>query len=830
MKRLFILLLGISLYGYAQEVPSPEDFLGYPLGTQFTRYHQIQGYCKEVARLSPRVEYRSYGKTYEGRELGILLISQEENLARKEEIRLNNLRAVGFEDGEIQGKRIPSVWLSYNIHGNEASPSEAAMKTLYQLATADTADWLKDVFVIMDPCINPDGRERFVNWFRQVANQRPNVHRESWEHVEPWPGGRVNHYLFDLNRDWCWQTQVESRQRALIYHQWMPQVHVDYHEQDIEAPYYFGPAAEPYHEVITDWQREYQALTGKNHARYFDKNGWLYFTREIFDLFYPSYGDTWPIFQGAIGFTYEQAGHGNSGRAVLQQNGDTLRLLDRLTHHFVTGLSTIEVAVDQKEALLSNFDQYFARSRKSPEGPYQSFVISHENPPNKLNAFRIIMDRNKIQYYHPGSGGKKYLAYDYQAHGKNSFELDKDDIVIPLRQAQAHLVRVLLEPNARLVDSLTYDLTAWSLPFAFDLKAYALKEAIPKGREFELIPPPVPPSPKEAYGYVVKWEDFGSAQFLSQALQSGFGVRSTTASTVVNGEKIDTGSLLFLQADNKGKDLRDLYSFLNPFQEIQPIYTGYSDTGKDLGSEDFRLIRAPRIALVGGRGTRPGAFGECWHYLERGLDYPLSVIPAERLGRAPLDEYDVLILPSGSYEEYRSDIHNFVRQGGRVIALERAMQVFDQYTEEESFRSRLAISIVEAQKEGENGSPTALRPYGGRDRQQISSYTPGSIYALQLDPSHPLAYGLGDQLHIIKRSNKVYPYIEGGYQVGIIEDGAPVSGFAGQRLQQALANSLVWGAEEQGNGKIIYFTDSPIFRGFWYGGKLALANSIFLWN
>lgn len=822
-----MMLLGSTLY--AQDfVLSPETFLGYSLGSQFTRHHRVVDYFEEVAKNSPSVELLPYGETVEGRPLMLAFISHPDNLATKEEIRLNNLRAVGFEEGEMEGNRLPIVWLSYNIHGNEASSTEAAMKTLHELVSNDTADWLKNVLVIMDPCINPDGRDRYVNWFNQVSSADINSNPESWEHLEPWPGGRSNHYLFDLNRDWCWQTQIESQQRAQIYHNWMPQIHVDYHEQGINSPYYFGPAAEPYHEVITQWQRDFQRMTGKNHARYFDKNGWLYFTREIFDLFYPSYGDTWPTYQGAIGFTYEQAGHGSAGLSVKKQNGGYLTLLDRVTHHFTTGLSTIEVTVNNKEELLQQFDSYFEKSQKNPDGPYKSFIISHKTPTHKLNSFLKVMDQNAIKYGHPKKTNKKIEAYSFQAHGEAELSISEKDILIPLKQSQAKLVRVLLEPEAKLVDSLTYDLTAWSLPFAYDLDAYALESALSIEKEYEVSYKGNMPSGPEPYGYALAWEDMGSAKFLAKALKAGFQARYTSAPTQIEQVSLKEGSLVFLKADNREKTMTELLDLLEIDQNLITLTSGFSDTGKDLGSDTYGLIKKKKIALAGGNGINSNSFGECWHYLEQQLGYPVTVIPRDQLSQSRLSAYDVLILPSGNYQSRASALKRYVENGGKVIALERAMSVFADESSKPAIPTQLAATIKDA-KETSSKTNNQLEPYGQRERNNISSFTAGSIYSIKLDVTHPLTYGLGEQLHIIKRNSKYYPFINNGYQIGIIEDGKPISGFSGAYLQKNLTNSLAWGAERMGAGKIIYFTDSPIFRGFWYTGQLAMANCIFFW-
>ena len=336
--KLFLLITFCSFYSLlGQEIKSPEEFLGYEIGSRFTRHHKIIDYFKYVSNTLSNVSLEKYGETNEHRPLYVTYISSEENMNNLDNIRKANLSQAGIFAEKSNNKKA-IVWLSYNVHGNEASSSEASMLTLYELVTTKKA-WLQNTVVIIDPCLNPDGRDRYVNWYNQVKSTPYDVLQDAKEHNEPWPGGRPNHYLFDLNRDWAWATQVESQQRIKIYNKWMPHIHVDFHEQGINSPYYFAPAAEPFHEVITDWQRDFQTQIGKNHAKYFDKEGWLYFTKESFDLLYPSYGDTYPTFMGAIGMTYEQAGHGRAGLAINTDEGEVLTLKARATHHNTTGLS-----------------------------------------------------------------------------------------------------------------------------------------------------------------------------------------------------------------------------------------------------------------------------------------------------------------------------------------------------------------------------------------------------------------------------------------------------------------------------------------------------------
>ena len=327
MKQLlhFFIIALISSYSVSQNLKSPSEFLGYEIGTEYSRHSQVIDYFEYVTKqMSENVILNYYGETYERRPLMYAVLSSKNNIKDIEEIRLSNLEVLNDQPMSINNKAI--VWLSYSVHGNESSSTEASMQTLYYLLTKNY-DLLENTIVIIDPCLNPDGRDRYANWYNQVRTMPYTSDKISKEHSEPWPGGRANHYLFDLNRDWAWLTQIESELRLKEYQRWLPHVHVDFHEQGIDEPYYFAPAAEPYHEVITKWQREFQQAIGNNNARYFDKNGWLYFTKEFFDLLYPSYGDTYPTYLGAIGMTYEQAGGGIAGLGIINSEGNNLTLL-----------------------------------------------------------------------------------------------------------------------------------------------------------------------------------------------------------------------------------------------------------------------------------------------------------------------------------------------------------------------------------------------------------------------------------------------------------------------------------------------------------------------
>ena len=394
----FLVSLVISICAFSQ-IQSPDDFFQEKLGSHFYPHHLIVDYFEHVAANSAQVKFVEYGRTNQNRPLVLAFIASEKNIANLETIRTNNLKRTGLIEGKADEDNQAIVWLSFAVHGNEASSPNAAVKTLYELingTNTDAAKWLENTVVIIDPTVNPDGYARYTDWNRNVSNKILTTNPISREHQEPWPGGRVNHYQFDLNRDWAWATQVESQQRLPYYRQWMPHIHVDFHEQGHNSPYYFAPAAAPFHEYITDFQKDFQTEIGKNNAKYFDQEGWMYFTKERFDLLYPSYGDTYPTFNGSIGMTYEQAGHGRAGKGIDLANGDTLRLIDRINHHTTTALSTIEMSSTNAKRIADNFTDYFQNTAKKPAGKYITFIISGSNSLDKIKRMTALLDLSLI--------------------------------------------------------------------------------------------------------------------------------------------------------------------------------------------------------------------------------------------------------------------------------------------------------------------------------------------------------------------------------------------------------------------------------------------------
>lgn len=820
-----MLCMALSLTAAAQ-LQSPDTFLGYRLGERFTPHHRVVDYFRHAAAQVPaQMKLIEYGSSYEGRPLIAAVISSPSNMSRLEEIRLNNLRLAGLAEGSGKIDAPAIVWMSYNIHGNEAVSTEAVMLTLYELLTQHNA-WLNDAVVILDPCANPDGHSRYVNWYMQMIGAKPDVQPDAREHHEPWPGGRYNHYSFDLNRDWAWQSQQETRQRLAFYQQWMPQVHGDFHEMGVEQPYYFAPAAEPYHKEITDWQREFQKIVGQNAARYFDQNKWLYFTRETFDLLYPSYGDTWPTFNGAVGMTYEQGGSGRAGLGILMNNGDTLTLRKRIEHQHTAGIATIEAAVQQKSRLLQEFKKYFDTAQNAPGGAYKSFIISASNDAYKIRMLTEYLDRNQIRYGVAASN-LTVKAFNFRTGREETVNVSRNDLIISTAQPKSILVKVLFNPRTVLSDSVTYDATAWALPYAMGLQAYASAERIGQAAYVAPAFTPNQAPPEGAYAYLCAWQNFGHVRLLAAWLKAGLNVRYAEKPFTLNGVNYERGALTVSRADNAHVNDFDntIIKAANDLQiSVQATASGLASAGIDLGSSSFRLISAPRIALIAGEGVYPTSFGEVWHYFDQLLDYPVTVINSSMLNRINWNKYDVVILPAGSYGNLDfAAVKSWMRGGGRLIAMENAMNAF---ADRDGFL--LKTKKDEKDKKDEKPKPEEmLKKYGDRQRSALAEGVEGSIFRAELDYTHPLAFGYRENYYTLKHIANFYEYLNGGWNVGILKSDAYVDGFVGSKAKEKLKNSLVFGVEDIGNGALIYLADSPIYRHSWQNGYLLFGNAVF---
>ncbi len=834
-------------------ITPPKEFLGYGIGERFTPHHRVVAYAELVARQVPnRVKILPYGQTYEGRPLMAVVISSETNMARIDEIRTDNLKRVGLVAGKPSTNAQPAIsWLSYNVHGNEAVSSEAFMDVLYQLLDTKNAvsqKILNTSVVVLDPDLNPDGHDRYVNWYNQMVGRTFDPAPAAREHQEPWPGGRYTHYYFDPNRDWAWQTQEITRQRMALYHQWMPHLHGDFHEMGVESPYYFAPSAKPFHEDITKFQRDFQNTIGQYCSRYFDRNGWLYYTRERFDLFYPSYGDTWPTYNGAIGMTYEQGGSGRAGLGVLKADGDTLTLRQRIDHHVAASIATLESVADRPAEVVKAFGDFFDKSQTNPVGAFKTYVVKNTGDAGKLKSLKQLLALNQIRY---GTAGKAQSistgGFDYFSQKTDKpISIAAEDLIISAFQPKSTLLKILFEPKSALEDSVTYDITAWSLPYAYGLPTFGLTSQLSVISD-QLSGTNKPqttndkPQTTRPYAYLVRWQSMPSVQVLAGLLKQKVKVRAAEKPFEMAGKPYEAGTLLITRAGNE--QLGERFDALVLAEAAKaditatPVITGFVTKGSDFGSDFVMQLKAPRVGSIVGDVTAAPAAGEVWHYFDQELNFPVTLLNGSDLNPVALSKLDILVMPNGSgYGRLMTDknltvLKDWIRAGGKLIALESAADALAGKADFELKEKEEKSDKDKDKDKGDTKKKTAtdsLKTYAERERVAVSDETPGSIYRIALDTTHPLAFGLGKNYYALVQETHNFDLLKDGWNVGYLKADNYVAGFAGRNAKEKLKQTLSMGVQQLGRGQVVYLADDPLFRGFWYAGKLLFANAVFM--
>ncbi len=835
----FTVCLAMCLTSKAQ-VLSPDDFFYRPYGKSFTEHHDLINYIQHLAANSSRIEVEEYGRSVQGRPLISVYIGSPDRIGKFEAVRANHMRWLGFEESSRpEHPDIPIVWLSFGIHGNEPGATESSIALLYYLAdpsNTEVDEWLQDVFIVIDPCLNPDGYMRYVHWFNNTVGRVPNANPDSREHNEPWPGGRSNHYLIDLNRDWAWQTQHESRLRMQHYYRWMPHIHADYHEQFINDPYFFPPMAHPVHQSIESWQKQVLDELGSWNAQMFDQKGWLYFTGEWFDMFYPSYGDTYPSLNGAVGLTYEKAGHSKAGLAIVTATGDTLKLADRIVHHKSTALTTIRYAVERNDFLVQEQIRHFNRYRQLKDSETVTFLIRGQDFTGRSNDLLRFLDRSGIKYAMARSG-ISLNARHYMSMQNSQIITADGDIAVSIAQPLMAKVKTFFEPEPVLTDSLTYDITAWALPFAYNLDAWVVNGTVPvysmdlsNGQNYDNIP--VFP---EAYAFAFRKESMRDFRLMSSLMQSGIRLRYLSEPAVYDQIAFDRGTILILRADNqKHEDYGRLILEKAARFEV-PVYTiqsGRADEGPDMGSSGVRFIAPPRVATITGQGVSSASLGEIWHLFDEEWQYPITLLPGPDLLNHPIDDYDVLILPEGWYPlngGIFSRLSRWVEKGGRLILLGNINSRFE--GAEGFLIKRFATDfdrMAMEQKREQLLLDNRLRPYTDQMRSQVSGSIPGAVIELQLDASHPLAFGLGNRYYTLKTNNTLYTHMQGIWNVAFSGDQPATVGFIGSEIKPHIGGNTHFGVQQSGRGSVVYLTDNPLFRGFWNAGKVMFGNAVFI--
>lgn len=843
-------------------IPTPEEVLGYELGDRFTPHVRIEQYVLLLKeRAADRLRVISYGETYEGRKLYLVILSAPQNLARLEEIkaqnrRLSDPRTLTPKQAEEIIKTAPAiVWFSYGIHGNEASSPEAALHMIYQLAARrdqEVLSLLNNLLIIIDPLLNPDGHERYVNFQITRSGVKPVEDPNAAEHNEDWPSGRTNHYLIDLNRDWAWLTQKESQARVKVYQEWKPHVHVDFHEMNYASSYFFFPAFKPINQNLPKSTLEWAEIYGKANAAAFDSLGLSYYSEEFFDLFYPGFGDSWPSLNGAIGMTYEQAG--TVGVRIKRSDESILTLKDRIKHHTVTAWATLKTTVAQREKRLRDFHEFFKVAiEEGKRGQVKAYIV----PPAIDQARALKMLRLlKEQGVELLKAQKEFTVPDARTYFLTKPTVKKfpaGSYIIPLDQPSKRLIVALMEQEPVLADTFFYDISTWALPVAYGVETYWTGHPVTvpatKVDTLEEVRGAVVGG-KAAYAYLLRWDSNDAVKSLVWLLQKDFKVNVAMKPFVLNGEKFDRGTIVIPVAANK-PELHDRMQELarDLRVRIYAAHTGFTERGIDLGSDRVIRLKKPKIAVLTGSPVRAESFGFIWSLFDQHYGVDFVPIKLAQLRSADLRAYTALVFPDDypSGEAYKSQIDStlvqkikeWINSGGTFVGIEGgaafasatigkiATVNIKEKKKEERKDSRKDTVETEKEKPSEDELEKRMT-VEQRERKRRLESIPGTMVRVRLDTSHPLGFGYDTTIVVLKRTKRMFELSEKGYNVGIYTKAPRLSGYMSKDNEKMLEQTPYLVHEQLGSGNIVLFADDPNFRLFWDSLNKLFLNSLLL--
>ncbi|MFN8652708.1 MAG: M14 family metallopeptidase [Gemmatimonadales bacterium] len=858
---------------YRPQVPRPEQVLGYRIGSQQTMYHQQQGVLDRMIEAAPdRVRTEIIGRTAEGKVMRLLVISSPENLARLDEIRsslarLADPRRTTAPEAKALAERTPvTVLLTHSVHGNEVAGFEAAMETVYQLLASEepaTLEILRNAVVLINPSQNPDGHERFAAWSNSVAMGSDDP--MSLEHDEPWSvQGRYNHYRFDMNRDLLAQSQLESKALASVYVRWRPQVIADLHSTT--ATYFFPPVADAHNLNLPPRTYEWFERLGKNNAEAFDQRGWQYFVRETYDFFYPGYIDMWPSMRGGLGMTFETDGGGPLKRR--KDDGSYVTLEMAIAHHYVASLATVQYAAAHRVERLNDFYDFHASAiSEVAKRPLKRIVFSGADSARAFwLARRLATEEIEVTRLTQPWSALRATPYLGGAAGKRTFPAGS--YVVDLAQPEGRLATTMLEVRAQFDSAFVrkqvnawrrnqlrgpetpmeeydfYDITGWSLPLTLGLDAWWSDEATPvTGTRVSvtdsLAVPPVPSRARSAY--VFSNENEAGAKLAARLLREGYRVSAAARTMTADGVSYPRSTFV-VRVQRNAPSVHERIAQLarETGARVVAVQSAFADTGAiGVGSESVRALRAPRILLAAGEGIDQTAFGAVWFYLERELGFVVVPVNLNSLDDASLDDYNVLIIPSGSAgrmarqlgEGGARHLKRWVESGGAVIGFGGAVSLLGR---KELDLTTVRVLSPDSTAAKDSTVTDAMRPVpplispsaaGGNG----PAFVFGSIFKATLDRTHWLTGGYErDQLPVLLETDAfLKPSERGANPVVFTGNDLTLAGFTWPGNTEKYLRNSVWAAvESPGSGSVILFAENPVYRGFWRGPAKLLTNAI----
>lgn len=798
---------------FNSQIPTPEQFLGYGIGTQHTRHDKIVEYFRELDRLSDRMTMQVIGKTFEQRQQITAVFTSPQNHARIEEIRTAHLA------GQINGNTdfIPLViHLGYNVHGNEPSSSEAAMLTAYYIVASQSEEankWMNEMVILMDPVINPDGRDRHTHWANMHKAEPPVADPLDREHTEIWPGGRFNHYWFDLNRDWFLGTFPETRNRIKFFHHWRPYVQTDHHEMGTNATFYFDPGEDASNNPVVPGflYKTIYPLYANYFADATDKIGSMYFTKEAYDKLYPGYGSSYINFYGGAGFLFEQA---SSRGHVQETNTIPLTFAFTIRNQFTASLTTIRASLAEKAQLLKMRKLFYQTAKaQQASSPVKGYLFGDVNDFTRTKAFIDMLLLHEIEVY---TSGLQYY--------------------VPTDQDNYIMVRSVFEKAITYRDSSFYDASAWSLVHAYNLPYTEVKTPLAKERRVTAMPVWDYRVYKSNYAYVFELTDYNAHKAIYQLQKGGAIVQSAFRpfTATVNNEKVKTDRKNFsygtvvLPVNQQRISVDSLFALVSSVSaaaqiKIHQLNTGYSSGGIDMGSSYVRTLQKPEAAMIIGTGVAAPEAGEIWHLLDQRLQMPIAKIDILNLGRANLSRYNTLIMVSGNYnlidKTLTDKIKTWVQNGGTLITIKSASDwaIRNGFTKEK-------LLPADSSK-----GTTARQLYDNAVYIEGAKSMGGSIFKVEVDTTHPIGFGLHSKTLSWYRNGLTFlqPSTNPYSTVAQYGNDPLIGGYIHPTTLKKVKNSAAIVVGSEGNGRVILFSDNPNFRGTWYGSNKVFLNALF---
>lgn len=800
---------------YNSEIPTPKSIIGHEVGEWHITHDKLVHYMYALANASDRITIENRGSSFEGRPIILLTITTPKNHSNIDAIKSQHVSLTESGSGSLNTASMPIVvYQGFSIHGNEPSGSNAALAVAYYLAAAQGPKieaLLNNSVILFDPSFNPDGLQRFSTWVNQHKAININPDQNDREYSEVWPGGRTNHYWFDLNRDWLPAQQPESQARLKTFHDWYPNILTDHHEMGTNATFFFQPGIPSRtHPLTPKKNQELTAAIGTFHAKAFDKLGSLYYSEEDYDDFYYGKGSTFPDINGAIGILFEQGS--SRGHAQESDNG-LLTFPFTIRNQFSAALSTLDAAIGLKDELLNYQRDFFSNARTEASKATGAIVFGDEKDGAKAYHLAEILKRHKIKIHE--------LKQNFSAKGKN-FKKGYA-YVVPKNQKQHRLINAMFETRTTFQDSLFYDISAWTFPMAFNLDVAQtnLSNAGDEISELKMKPPLLPNA--NAYAYLMEWHEYYTPKALNSILEKGLRAKVAMKPFSVEGKTYDYGTILIpVQNQNLTKD--ELFTFMKAVAQkasvsITSVSTGATN-GIDLGSRKFRAITPQKVAVIVGSGINPYDAGEIWHLFDTRYQMKISKIDLDDISRMDLSRYTDIILPatwgSGPNKRTTEKLEEWVKKGGSLIAFRNSGRWLDSKE----------LMKMEFKTEKDSASNISFEQ---RSKYYGAQGIGGAIFEAKLDRSHPIAFGYKNSTLAMFRNTTLFlePHKD-SFNNPIKYTNSPLlSGYISDKNLDLLKNTVPFKTQRTGRGRIIYFTDNTNFRAFWYGTNKLLMNAIF---